>query len=370
VYGGGAVMHVGRMRGLAFGALINRVIEIVSEMDERIRRLNQTRLRRRRSLLSPGIQRLRILLLVLLSLVIYADGLALDTDDNGQPNPFCTESYYQGNAPNFLNPALARDTQELCYDGLTVMYSGVTRTPLWSAEHLTRDRVMRAENLPRVDSFHEEPQIPEEFRSTLSDYRGSGFDRGHMSPNGDMGTAEQQYNSFTLANIVPQNSYNNQNPWRELEEATRMLVKQEGEAYVITGPAFIGSQLQKVGHVLVPTDIYKAVYFPRDHVVGVYFSPNDGSGQVEVISLAVLSNRIGLDLFPNLPSLEKNMRVNMPLSAGNSHRYPVHQARKSRQQNYAQPYQLQPAQVGLLVRMAEALIAIHQRHVREAQAQK
>jgi endonuclease G len=226
----------------------------------------------------------------------------------------CQDNYYQGDAPNFINPALSRGTTELCFDGFTVMYSSITRTPLWSAEHLTRDRLLRAEQLSRQNNFHEENQLPFDQRATLADYKGSGFDRGHMSPNGDMGTREQQYNSFSLANIVPQNSYNNQNPWRLLEEATRELVKQEGDAYVITGAAFRSNQIRKIGNVLVPTEVYKVVYFPKRQAAGVYFAPNDASGQVDVITLAELNEKIGLDLFPNLSTQIKQQRVNMPLS--------------------------------------------------------
>jgi endonuclease G, mitochondrial len=237
---------------------------------------------------------------------------AISSDQITAPN--CQENYYQGDAPNFINPALSQGTTELCFDGFTVMYSSITRTPLWSATYLTRDRIQRAQQLSRQNNFHEESQLPPEQRATLEDYKGSGFDRGHMSPNGDMGTREQQYNSFSLANIVPQNSYHNQNPWRLLEEATRELVKQEGEAYIITGGTFRGNQIRKIGNVLVPSEIYKVVYFPKRQAAGVYFSPNDSSGQVEVISLAELSEKTGLDLLPNLPPSIKEKRISMPLS--------------------------------------------------------
>ena len=37
----------------------------------------------------------------------------------------------------------------------------------------------------------------------------------------------------------------------------------EGEVYVVTGPAFLGAELQSLkGRVLVPTHIFKAVYMP------------------------------------------------------------------------------------------------------------
>lgn len=249
------------------------------------------------------------------STTIYTKAFAESSAFSNQASePSCQENYYKGDAPNFTNPALSRGTTELCFDGFTVMYSSITRTPLWSAEHLTKDRIERAQHLARQNNFHEENQLPFDQRATLEDYKSSGFDRGHMSPNGDMGSREQQYNSFSLANIVPQNSYNNQNPWRLLEEATRELVKQEGEAYIITGAAFRGNQIRKIGNVLVPSEVYKVVYFPKRQAAGVYWSPNDASGLVNVLSLAELNSKIGLDLLPNLPTRVKEQRINMPLS--------------------------------------------------------
>ena len=58
------------------------------------------------------------------------------------------------------------------------MYSGVSKTPLWVAEALTPQRL--SQKIPREDSFHEENNVATEHRATLSDYRGSGYDRGHM----------------------------------------------------------------------------------------------------------------------------------------------------------------------------------------------
>lgn len=286
-------------------------------------------------------------------------------NDASPDNLDCTQNYYHGDAPNFINPALANNTRELCFDGFTVMYSSITRTPLWSAEHLTRDRLERAATLARQNNFHEEMQLPYDERSTLEDYKGSGFDRGHMSPNGDMGTRAQQFNSFSLANIVPQNSYNNQEPWRLLEEATRELVKQEGEAYVITGAAFRGDNLRKIGNVLVPSDVYKVVYFPNRNAAGVYFSPNDASGQVNVISLAELNAQIGLDLMPSLPDSVKQQGVDMPLStrmgirhgniSGRQNNYSTNRNGQSMNYGVSLTSQLQPATRTLLKRMWRAL---------------
>jgi endonuclease G len=97
-----------------------------------------------------------------------------------------------GQPPTLVNEKLADKTRELCYAGFAVLHSGVTRTPLWSAEHLTQDRITAARGLTRQGEFHPDPNVPEAERAELSDYARSGFDRGHMSPSGDMPTIESQ----------------------------------------------------------------------------------------------------------------------------------------------------------------------------------
>eukprot|EP01034_Spumella_vulgaris_P047050 gene47050-58705_t len=162
----------------------------------------------------------------------------------------CPSHYVDGRVPEIRNGKLASATRELCYGVFGVMHSGITRTPLWSAEHLTSGNVEQARELDRENSFHPEPRLTRSERAELSDYARSGFDRGHMAPNGDMPDRATQRDSFTLANMVPQDADNNRQVWAGIEQAVRKLAKKEGDLYVITGPAFLGSGLRKVGNVL------------------------------------------------------------------------------------------------------------------------
>ena len=195
------------------------------------------------------------------------------------------------------------------------MYSGISKTPLWSAEYLTPSRL--SIKIKREDSFHEETQIPEQYRSMLADYRGSGYDRGHMSPNGDMNNKASQADSFSLANMVPQAPKNNQQIWRELEEAVRAAVtKQKQDVYVVTGPVFEGKTLKTIGHgVIVPTAVYKAVYFPKQGIIGAYYAPNNNSLQVKVVSVCELEEKLGMNLFPQLTEQQKRNVYQLPKTA-------------------------------------------------------
>ena len=230
-------------------------------------------------------------------------------------SPSCLVQFYKETPPYLMRESLQKDSYALCFNGFNVMYSGVSKTPLWVAEALTPARL--SQKIPREDSFHEEDRVSSAHRATLADYRGSGYDRGHMAPNADMPTKEAQHDSFSLANMVPQAPKNNQQVWRELEEATRAIVtKQKQEIYVVTGPVYEGKKLAKIGKgVLVPTATYKAVYIPKLGVTGAYYAPNNNSLKVEIISICALEDKIGINLFPNVSEEKKRNTYHLPLTA-------------------------------------------------------
>jgi endonuclease G len=146
---------------------------------------------------------------------------------------------------------------------------------LWSAEHLTRERVNSARDLKRQDNFHEEAKIPAAGRSLLKDYVRSGYDRGHMAPSGGASNAASQNETFSMANIVPQEPTNNRGVWASIEIGTRNYAKSHGALNVITGPLFIGEKIAFINNrVAVPTHLWKLVYDPGKNAGGVYLVEN------------------------------------------------------------------------------------------------
>ncbi|MBK3403272.1 DNA/RNA non-specific endonuclease [Methylorubrum populi] len=227
--------------------------------------------------------------------------------------PACPTLFADGRAPALTNPKLADRAVPLCFEAFAVLHSGVSRTPLYAAERLTRRSVSAARRVERADAFHDEDRLPEEDRASLADYVRSGYDRGHLAPAGDMPSAPAQAESFSLANIVPQNRALNRGLWAAIEESVRRLATERGEIFVVTGPIFEGRSVGAIkGRVLVPTQLFKAIYDPRTGEAGAYLAPNKAGAEWRAVSLAALRDTAGLDVFPALPEAAKARTMALP----------------------------------------------------------
>lgn len=224
----------------------------------------------------------------------------------------CPSHYLEGNAPDITNQKITPKSRELCFEGFAVMHSGITKTPLWSAQYLTREKI--AAPLKRKDKFHEERRLPESERAELSDYARSGYDRGHMTPSADMGTENSQAESFSLANMVPQDHNNNTGIWSQLEGATRYLANKEGGIFVITGAMFKGEKLKAIGknNVLVPSHVYKVIYSPKQQKGAVYLCDNAAGDAYKVVSIAEIETLAGINFFPKLSKSQKDKILELP----------------------------------------------------------
>jgi len=210
----------------------------------------------------------------------------------------CVGSYFQDQRPVATNPKLNLSARELCHDYHAVWYSGVSRTPLWSAAFLTKGRILAGRNVPRTDNFREDTRLPSDWRAKLSDYRGSGYDRGHLVPSADMPTPKSDSESFLLSNIVPQDPNLNRNLWAAIESAVRAHANHRN-VYTITGVVFAGQKIERLkGRVLIPTHIYKLVYEPERNVAAAYLVENAPRKRHREISLRELEQFAGVRFLP------------------------------------------------------------------------
>jgi endonuclease G len=121
-----------------------------------------------------------------------------------------------------------------------------------------------------------------------------------MAPSGDMVDAESDYESFSLANIAPQAPSLNRNGWADLEQYVRGLTMTLGETYVVTGSLYEGATIKTLkGRVLIPTSYWKAVW-SRGQGAGAWIATNAAKPVWQVVSIAELTRRTGVDPFPQL----------------------------------------------------------------------
>lgn len=128
-------------------------------------------------------------------------------------------------------------------------FDGKTRNPRWVLEKITNESVSGPGTRKRSD-FYEDDAVSWKFRALLSDYRGSGYDRGHLVPAADQkGSQEAMDATFSLLNISPQVGAGfNRDYWAKLEEFVRDVVSDgDRTAYVVTGPLFLPSRRENIG---------------------------------------------------------------------------------------------------------------------------
>ncbi len=247
----------------------------------------------------------------------------------------CPQQALAGQYPILVNEKLAARTTLLCSAGYTVLASGITHGPLWSAEHLTQDSLEAAGQTKRDGYFHADGRLPSEDQAQLDDFRRSGFDRGHMTPSGDMPGQAAQQESFALSNVVPQTAALNRGIWERTEEAVRHLAEREGELFVVTGPAFHGETLGTIGpdKVFVPSSTWKAVYDPVAGGAGVYVCKNlEQPPTCTQVTVATLIRVVGIDPFPSLTSTIKATRFALPAPEASRYAHEREHSRRPRSQ--------------------------------------
>lgn len=145
-------------------------------------------------------------------------------------------------------------------------YSYYFRQAKWALEIVDP----RNPEVARFDNFRPDYRVPEMFRTDLSDFRHSGYDRGHLVSSANKLESEiQNSETFLLSNMAPQAPELNRRIWRELESAIRELNDSPRilETYVICGPVFyfdqpvieIGDRDNNEVTIPVPNAFFKSV---------------------------------------------------------------------------------------------------------------
>lgn len=177
------------------------------------------------------------------------------------------------------------------------------------------------------DPFQPDTDIPAEYRSELSDYSGSGYNRGHMCASEDR-ICSQNVNgqTFYLSNMHPQISGHNSAIWSTMENKVRtwrdVVVSSGGEMFIAKGGTIYekGTKAQQailgtIGKNKLPVPKYFFMAILKKTAGGTYSAmafwsehKNDSSKDLKpyMITIDELEARTGYDFFCNLPDNIEN----------------------------------------------------------------
>jgi len=210
--------------------------------------------------------------------------------------------------------------------GYTASYNAANRIPNWVAWHLTASHVGGHYNRNN-EVFHEDPEVSNP-RAYDSDYRGSGYDRGHMCPSGDnKWNKEAQEQSFLFTNICPQRHNLNTGAWNDVELQCRAWAKRYGDLYIVCGPVLYDQQHKTIGRnrVVVPEAFFKVVLRKHDNyykAIGFVYENKGASRDMSryVRSIDDVEQLTGFDFFSALPD---NIEEKIEKSANLRDWYPL-----------------------------------------------
>ncbi|MEZ5071122.1 MAG: DNA/RNA non-specific endonuclease [Bacteroidales bacterium] len=185
-----------------------------------------------------------------------------------------------GGLPDIYPETGRSDTVRTCL-GFDLGYNEEFEQAAWVIYVLTRLEI-EASHADRSDNFRSDEALSMGSAS-LSDYRNSGYDRGHLAPAADMKWSEEAMSeSFLMSNMSPQNGSFNRGIWKKLEEQVRDWALEMDSLLVISGPVldsidtFIGDN--EVG---VPKYYFKVLadLSPPEYEMIAFLMPNAGSSE-------------------------------------------------------------------------------------------
>ena len=192
-------------------------------------------------------------------------------------------------------------------EGYITGYSDSMKNPLWVA--------YRVFDVPGLESGKRPSRFRIDHRTEAKvshdDYRGTGYDRGHMAPNFAIATRygiDGQWETFVMSNVIPQTPHVNRYMWKDLEmQVARRYGRYFEEVWVITGPVFTEPVKRFGSGVAIPSGYYKILLDEDGDEVRVLAFKIEGRCppytrlKSRLVSVDEIEALTGLDFFPDLP---------------------------------------------------------------------
>jgi endonuclease G len=188
----------------------------------------------------------------LLALVLAASSLAHAWD---QRPPLPVQACQAHSPYGFAQTQ--RPAQPICREAYLVAYDAPVKIPAYVAYTLLPQNALGC--WPRTNAFVADKSV--QGGATPADYAGTGYDKGHAAPDGDLSWSEiVEYESFLMTNMYPQHGSLNRGIWKLLETSVRGWAVQLNQPFTIYVGALYGAGDPTIGNgVIVPHGYYKIV---------------------------------------------------------------------------------------------------------------
>jgi len=199
----------------------------------------------------------------------------------------------------------------ISHTGYSLLFNNKHKQANWVAYELTSAETNK--QFERTNKFLPDPDVTSGTAND-NDYKGSGYDKGHLAPAADMGwSATAMAESFYYSNMSPQTPGFNRGIWKRLEELVRTWAIENNSVYIVTGPVLTNG-LQSIGanKVSVPNYFYKVILDntePGINGIG-FIIPNTGSDlplQSFAVTIDSVEKLTGIDFYPALPDKQEKI---------------------------------------------------------------
>jgi len=150
----------------------------------------------------------------------------------------------------------ARPAQPICREAYFVAYDAPAKIPVYVSYTLLPQNALGC--FPRTNAFVADASLGGT-GARPDDYAGTGYDKGHAAPDGDLSWSQQvEYESFLMTNMYPQHGSLNRGIWKLLETSIRGWAVQHNQPFTIFVGAMYGANNPTIGNgVVVPHGYYK-----------------------------------------------------------------------------------------------------------------
>jgi len=151
-----------------------------------------------------------------------------------------------------------RTALPICREAYLVAYDAPVKIPVYVAYTLLPQNALGC--FPRTNAFVADQSL-NGTGAKPDDYVGTGYDKGHAAPDGDLSWSQQvEYESFLMTNMYPQAGSLNRGIWKLLETSVRGWSYQLGNSFTIFAGAIYAQGDKTIGNgVIVPHGYYKIV---------------------------------------------------------------------------------------------------------------